>query len=200
MTTRATATATATATAMAVGALTAAALLAPHDPASPPSTSLAGLRPAHSPGTVTDDANPPAGTCAYRPTPAGLLPDPACTPGGYDPAITQATLATTVCLPGWTRAVRPPARETDAYKARALLAYNTTAYGPAAEYDHLVPLALGGSNATSNLWPQPGPVPNPKDTVERRLLTAVCAGRVSLDAARAAIARDWTTADRVVPR
>ena len=41
------------------------------------------------------------------------------------------------------------------------------------EYDHLVPLDLGGANASSNLWLEPGPTPNPKDAVEQRLHEAV---------------------------
>jgi hypothetical protein len=57
-----------------------------------------------------------------------------------------------------------------------------------------VPLELGGSNATSNLWLEPGSIPNPKDKVENRLHDQVCAGEISLAAAQQAIATDWTTA------
>jgi hypothetical protein len=32
-----------------------------------------------------------------------------------------------------------------------------------------VPLELGGANEAANLWPEAGPVPNPKDSVERTL-------------------------------
>jgi hypothetical protein len=53
---------------------------------------------------------------------------------------------------------------------------------------------LGGTNATSNLWPEPGSVPNPKDAVENRLHKEVCDGQMTLAAAQAAIASDWTTA------
>ena len=38
------------------------------------------------------------------------------------------------------------------------------------EYDHFVPLELGGAtNDPRNLWPEPGASPNPKDTVENDL-------------------------------
>ena len=38
------------------------------------------------------------------------------------------------------------------------------------EYDHLVPLELGGAtNDPRNLWPEPGPSPNPKDHEEDAL-------------------------------
>jgi len=45
-----------------------------------------------------------------------------------------------------------------------------------------------------NLWVQPGSIPNPKDSVENRLHTAVCTGKVTLGDAQHAIATDWTTA------
>jgi hypothetical protein len=62
------------------------------------------------------------------------------------------------------------------------------------ELDHLVPPELGGSNDITNLWPEAGRVPNPKDKVENALNRAVCAGKVSLAAAQNAIASDWLTA------
>jgi hypothetical protein len=63
------------------------------------------------------------------------------------------------------------------------------------ELDHLVPLELGGSNDITNLWPEVGKVPNPKDKVEDALKRAVCAGQVSLAAAQNAIAANWLTAE-----
>jgi len=43
---------------------------------------------------------PPAGSCHLRFTPAGEpLPDPRCTPGAADQAVTQQNLHTTVCTP-----------------------------------------------------------------------------------------------------
>jgi len=71
--------------------------------------------------------------------------------------------------------------------------------GSASELDHLIPLTLGGANDASNLWPQLGPVPNPKDRVEVDLHRWVCgvqgaAAESRLKSARLAIAADWTTA------
>jgi hypothetical protein len=38
------------------------------------------------------------------------------------------------------------------------------------EYDHLVPLELGGApDDPRNLWFEPGPTPNPKDAVENKM-------------------------------
>jgi hypothetical protein len=65
------------------------------------------------------------------------------------------------------------------------------------EYDHLIPLELGGAlNDERDLWPEPGASPNPKDALEDRLRSTVCDGRLSLAAARREIARDWVAAYR----
>jgi hypothetical protein len=34
-------------------------------------------------------------------------PDPHRTPGAINPAVTQDTIASTICVKGWTRTVRP---------------------------------------------------------------------------------------------
>jgi hypothetical protein len=55
-----------------------------------------------------------------------------------------------------------------------------------------VPLELGGSpTAVTNLWPEPGATPNPKDAVEDAAKRAVCDGSMTLAAAQQAIASDW---------
>jgi len=64
-----------------------------------------------------------------------------------------------------------------------------------AEYDHLIPLSIGGDpNDPRNLWVEPGDSPNPKDAIENRLLSLVCTGRMALADAQHAIATDWTLA------
>lgn len=162
----------------------------PASDAGPPS----GLRVVHSPGTVTDDAHLTPGQCHARTASGGQpLPDPACTPGAIDPAVTQANVASTICRSGYTATVRPPAADTGRWKVRTYVFYGLDT-GARGEYDHLVPLELGGSNATSNLWIETGSIPNPKDTVENRLKDEVCAGQLTLAAAQRAIATDWTTA------
>lgn len=149
------------------------------------------LKKVHDPGRVTGTIT---GRCHSRNL--GQLPDPRCTPGSIDPAVTQAGIRSTICVSGYTKTVRPPESQTTAFKYG--VAY--PAYGvpsPArSELDHLVPLELGGSNDATNLWPETGKVPNPKDDVERALNRAVCSGRVSLPAAQLAIASDWLTAEK----
>jgi hypothetical protein len=129
------------------------------------------------------------------------LPDPKCTPGSTNPAVTQATIRTTICVKGWTATVRPPASNTGPVKKSAMRAYGlASSTSGQVELDHLTPLELGGSDDVSNLWPEPSDIPNAgfrnrKDEVENALRAAVCSGRITLAAAQLAIAGNWTTAE-----
>ena len=144
----------------------------------------------HDPGQVTGTLT---GPCHARDN--GRLPDPQCTPGGIDPAVTQANIQSTICVSGYTERVRPPESQTEAFKFDlAYPAYGIPS-GDESELDHLVPLELGGDNDAANLWPEVGSLPNPKDAVEDALNQAVCDGRVSLARAQRAIARNWETAE-----
>lgn len=119
-------------------------------------------------------------------------PDPRCTPGALNPAVTQATIGKTICVSGWTSTVRPPESVTEVEKEASLGTYGDGGPLGAYEYDHLVPLELGGAtNDPRNLWPEPGASPNPKDSVEFSLRERVCDGQMSLASAQRAIARDW---------
>ncbi|MEU6216402.1 hypothetical protein ABZ845_02600 [Streptomyces sp. NPDC047022] len=137
-----------------------------------------------------------ASTCsqAYLP-----LPDSHCTPGAYNPDVTQSTIGSTICVSGWTSTVRPSTSYTNALKAKGITDYgysdtNMSDY----EEDHLVPLELGGApKDPGNLWPEPhygSPTASTKDGVENKLKNAVCDGRITLSAARSAIRTNWTTA------
>jgi len=155
------------------------------------STATHGLKKVHDPRHVTGTIT---GQCHYRDK--GQLPDPRCTPGSIDPAVTQANLRSTICRSGYTRTVRPPESQTERFKFRvAYLAYGDP-HSERTELDHLVSLELGGSNDATNLWPETPPTPNPKDKVENALHRAVCSGRVTLAAAQDAIASDWLTAEK----
>jgi hypothetical protein len=81
---------------------------------------------------------------------------------------------------------------TEQEKRASMNAYGD--HGPISsyEYDHLVPLELGGAtNDPRNLWPEPGATPNPKDNVEGELNREVCEGSMTLVAAQNAIAANW---------
>jgi hypothetical protein len=138
---------------------------------------------------------PAAGSCHARGRGLYALPDPRCTPGAIDPAVTQRDLARTICRAGYSASVRPPESITEAEKRASLRAYGDHRPLHDYEYDHLVSLELGGArNDAHNLWPEPGASPNPKDTLENRLHDRVCDGEMSLAAAQLAIARDWVSA------
>lgn len=125
---------------------------------------------------------------------AGLhsRPDPACTPGALNPAVTQATIDRTICVTGWTATVRPPESITEQEKAASMGAYGDTGSMADYEYDHFVPLELGGAtNDPRNLWPEPGASPNAKDAVEGELRSEVCDGQISLATAQREIVKDW---------
>lgn len=151
----------------------------------------AGLLQIHDPGKVTGTA--PA-SCH---TLSGPRPDPTCTPGAIDPAVTQQNIGSTICTSGYTTKVRPSTSQTNKMKSAMYRSYGIPA-GTTSELDHLVSLELGGSNDAANLWPEVGKLPNPKDTVENALHKAVCSGKVTLAAAQQAIATNWETAESVL--
>ncbi|MDX6527381.1 MAG: hypothetical protein QOI43_2892, partial [Gaiellales bacterium] len=80
------------------------------------------------------------------------------TPGVLNPDVTQATIRSTVCRPGWTRTVRPPVSYTNALKARGLRQYGLRGPPSSFQEDHLISLELGGNPTDPrNLWPEPYP-------------------------------------------
>jgi hypothetical protein len=135
---------------------------------------------------------PPPGSCHAKGSGIDSEPDPACTPGALNPAVTQATIDRTICVSGWTATVRPSESITQAEKRASAAAYGDRASLHAYEYDHLVALELGGAlNDARNLWPEPGGSPNPKDSVENALHRMVCSGQMQLAQAQHIIATDW---------
>lgn len=126
-----------------------------------------------------------------------VLPDPACTPGSLNPAVTQANITHTICAGGWTTTVRPPQSYTEPLKRSQMAEYGDTHPIYGYEEDHLIPLGLGGAPSDPhNLWPQPGASPNPKDEVESAANHAVCDGRITLASAQRQIAFDWVSLGR----
>jgi hypothetical protein len=127
-----------------------------------------------------------------------------------DPDVSESDIESTICARGWTSSVRPPEQLTEQAKYESMSAYGVV--GPASryEFDHLVPLELGGSNDGVNLWPEPDEGSpsqfdssdaygqDAKDGVEDRLNAEVCSRRVALQAAQRAISANWTTAESVL--
>jgi hypothetical protein len=134
---------------------------------------------------------------------AGLYerPDPRCAPGAVNPSVTQASIATTICRTGWTATVRPPESITYREKRASMSAYGLRGPTSGYEYDHVVPLELGGAvNDARNLWPEPdyasreGFYANPKDRLENTLRRMVCDESMSLSRAQRIIAGNWVSA------
>lgn len=172
-------------------------------PSSGPGSAGARTAPAAGPGPqprYTVHEAPAPGSCRYRYAAGEPLPDPTCTPGAVNPEVTQATLRQTICARGYSARVRPPRQVTDREKRLSARAYGYTGSFATAEFDHLVPIGVGGDpNDPRNLWLEPGDDgattnANRKDDVESALHDAVCNGRVGLAEAQRAIAADWTTA------
>ncbi|MGA7205825.1 MAG: hypothetical protein WBX27_14470 [Specibacter sp.] len=170
--------------------------------ATPSATAATGaIRHVHSPRAVDVDEQLVSGKChagVVNAASGDYLPDPSCTPGAVDPAVTEANIASTICHSGYTATVRPPASATDRFKVASLAAY-WEVEDHTVELDHLVSLEIGGANSASNLWPELNRVgatgtTNPKDAVEDTLHAAVCDHKVTLLAAQKAIASSWITA------
>jgi hypothetical protein len=165
-----------------------------------PRTAPNGLAYSRASGHVVQ-RQPPAGSCRARGSGLYSRPDARCTPGALNPAVTQASLGSTICRSGWTSTVRPPVSITEPEKLASMNAYGDDAPASSFEYDHEVPLELGGAvNDPRNMWPEPnyparsGFYLNPKDRLERVLNRLVCAGRMPLSQAQGVIARDWASA------
>lgn len=138
-----------------------------------------------------------------RSTFAGDLPDLAKTPGRSRPGLTKAM----ICSTTWGRDAR---HVTASMKQQVFVLYGYTgnddprcvpdAHSRHCEIDHLVSRELGGADEVKNLWPQAyGTMPwnaQRKDVLENRLHKELCAGHISLAAARAMILNDWRKAYR----
>jgi hypothetical protein len=113
--------------------------------------------------------------------PPAVLADPLRTPGVLNPDVTQATVGQTICVPGWTRTVRPPVAYTNALKVRQMRAYHETGSPSDYQEDHLISLELGGNPTDPrNLWPEPYPRAAQVDELENELNARVCSGALTL--------------------
>jgi hypothetical protein len=131
---------------------------------------------------------------------AGDVPDPALTSGAVRAGLTKQK----ICSIKWGKDER---HVTDAMKQEAFARYSYTGYDdprcvPAGkrtcEVDHLISRELGGADEVANLWPQAyGTSPwnaMLKDKLENRLNKEMCAGHISLKAARDMLVKDWRDA------
>lgn len=185
------------------GFLVAIAVVAGCGSQSPPTATNVGPRvaPAASEGPSAAPSAAPAGPVAVLPG----EPDPTLTPGVADTAVTQANIAKTICVSGYTAKVRPPASYTGVLKRQQIVAYGYADIKLADyEEDHLISLEIGGApRDPKNLWPEPYTVKlsdgrsvgaHVKDLIENKLHTLVCIHDITLAAAQHEEATDWITA------
>lgn len=131
---------------------------------------------------------------------AGDVPDLNMTPGAVRAGLTKAK----ICSTKWGKDER---HVTDAMKRKVFQLYGYSGYDDArcvpagkrtCEIDHLISRELGGADEVKNLWPQAyGTSPwNAilKDKLENRLNKEMCAGKISLKAARDMLVHDWRIA------
>lgn len=125
----------------------------------------------------------------------GILPDPNCTPGAFDQVVTQSNIDTTICVPGYTKMIRPSVSYTEPLKFKLMGSYGYNDSARNYELDHLIPLEIGGSPTdVRNLWPEPHyTTPNSydKDRFENYLHDQVCSGAIDLKTAQDEIATNW---------
>jgi hypothetical protein len=131
-----------------------------------------------------------------QPTPVAVVPADPCHVNGVtycdlNPAVTEATISSTICVSGWTTTVRPPSSYTSPLKAKQMAAEHLS--GPMSNYeeDHRVPLELGGAPSDpTNLSPEPHPASLAKDTAENDARRQVCDG-ADLRTVQAAFVARW---------
>ena len=132
-------------------------------------------------------------TPAWACTSVDGLPDPTCTPGSSDPAVTQENVGSTMLSARLVtlEAVRPPVSVTNKMKRQVMQEYGMEGEDPhQVEGDHDVSIELGGCPGPdrgcdfhANFWPEPWTGPDnahDKDHAENALHRLVCSGRLPL--------------------
>ena len=119
--------------------------------------------------------------CGHGPERSAVLASWALTPGVLNPDVTQETIRSTICVPGWTRTIRPPSSYTSRLKEEQMAAYGLTGSPSDYQEDHLISLTIGGHPTDPrNLWPEPRPHAEEVDRVENELNAKVCSGELML--------------------
>jgi hypothetical protein len=121
------------------------------------------------------------------------------------PDVDEETIDATICVPGYTKSVRPATSYTNGVKKKLMQESGIdVARIRDYELDHIVPLALGGHpRKLSNLMLQPWEGERGakmKDILEVRLQGLVCHGKLDLTDAQVCIAQDWEACAVQYPR
>lgn len=133
--------------------------------------------------------------CAALGGTSDLPPDSV--PGSINPAVTQDNIKSTICVPGWTKTVRPPVSYTNKLKAQQMKDIGLAGDPHLYEEDHRVPLECGGNPTdTKNLSPELWVAPygaHVKDVIETTMHRRVCNGTITLAQCRSIFLapHDW---------
>jgi hypothetical protein len=100
-----------------------------------------------------------------------------------------------ICAPDYAASLKPTK---DSVIEEAFSRYGLRdGKSSSAVLDHLIPVALGGTDSVENLWPEPAKGDwnaSQKDALEQKLLGLVCDGSMTVKQAQAAIKKNWTLA------
>lgn len=122
----------------------------------------------------------------------GVLPDQALTPGAV-----RTTDKTEICTTKTSDVRNVPGSLKEAVRRRYGMTSKRDLWcntQEACEIDHLVPLAVGGSNEITNLWPQPYEGQwnaHHKDQLEAKMKRLLCAGKVTVEEAQSIFKNNW---------
>jgi len=127
-------------------------------------------------------------------------PDSKKTPGDYNTQFNKDKLCSHEVHTG-------DFRDVSQSKAKAVYASYGINYADHKNYelDHFIPLSLGGSNKTTNLWPEPhhpkhGHGSLDKDKAEWNLLLRVCHNEITLKDAQKIITTGWVQYFEKMPK
>jgi hypothetical protein len=121
-------------------------------------------------------------------------------PGIQNPAVTDANIRSTICVPGWSKTQRPNTAYTNKIKFRLMDAAGIPrSQSRQYELDHEWSIEAGGSPTDPrNLWLQPyfGPInAHQKDKVENAVHRSVCSGQITVEQAGAEL-HNWVATYR----
>lgn len=113
--------------------------------------------------------------------------------GALNPKVTQSNIGRTVCVPGYSKTIRPSSRYTNTLKHKQMGELSLPGFMNNYEEDHWYPLSLGGHPTDErNLWPQPWSGKHnakDKDKVEQKLHRALCNRLITLTKAQECISK-----------
>ena len=119
-------------------------------------------------------------------------------PGAINPLVNQGNIASTICVSGWTKTVRPPTSYTNKIKRTLMLTLHLPGNAADYELDHEMSIEDGGDpSSLANLWMQPYAGPygaRTKDKLETLLKRLVCKGTIPLAEAQHDLMFDWIEA------